>query len=145
MGVWKRFHRPLPPGFHWGVPPGGGHRLRAAIGRPVMAGGQWEMATISDVAAYTGVGVGTVSRVLNNSPKVSAATRARVRAAMEVLDYRPSPLARGLSRGRSHTIGVVVPFFTQASAVGLSSGRKMTPNSRSGIGRKSASQVRLSQ
>jgi LacI family transcriptional regulator len=75
------------------------------------------MATINDVAAYAGVGVGTVSRVLNNSPKLSEATRARVSAAMAALDYRPSPLARGLSRGRCHTLGVLVPFFTHASAV----------------------------
>ena len=75
------------------------------------------MATISDVAARAGVGLGTVSRVLNNSPKVSEATRARVMAAMEILDYRPSPLARGLSRGRCHTVGLLVPFFTHASAV----------------------------
>ena len=75
------------------------------------------MATISDVAAYAGVGLGTVSRVLNHSPRVSAATRAKVEAAMELLDYRPNPLARGLSRGRSHTIGLLVPFFTHASAV----------------------------
>jgi DNA-binding LacI/PurR family transcriptional regulator len=75
------------------------------------------MATIDDVAARAGVGVGTVSRVLNNSPKVSEATRQRVQEAMALLDYRPSPLARGLSRGRSHAIGAVVPFFTHASAV----------------------------
>ncbi|HEX4905207.1 MAG TPA: LacI family DNA-binding transcriptional regulator [Acidimicrobiales bacterium] len=75
------------------------------------------MATISDVAAHAGVGLGTVSRVLNNSPKVSVATRARVMAAMEILDYRPSPLARGLSRGRCHTVGLLVPLFTHASAV----------------------------
>ena len=75
------------------------------------------MATISDVAIAAGVGLGTVSRVLNGSPQVSDATRARVLAAIEALDYRPSPLARGLSRGRSETIGVLVPFFTQASAV----------------------------
>jgi DNA-binding LacI/PurR family transcriptional regulator len=75
------------------------------------------MATISDVAAHAGVGLGTVSRVLNGSSQVSDATRARVLAAIEALDYRPSPLARGLSRGRSQTIGVLVPFFTQASAV----------------------------
>lgn len=75
------------------------------------------MATISDVAAHAGVGLGTVSRVLNNSPKVSETTRSRVLAAMEILDYRPSPLARGLSRGRAHTVGLLVPFFTHASAV----------------------------
>ena len=44
-------------------------------------------------------------------------TRARVLAAIEVLDYRPNPLARGLSLGRCQTVGVVVPFFTHASAV----------------------------
>jgi DNA-binding LacI/PurR family transcriptional regulator len=75
------------------------------------------MATINDVAAHAGVGAGTVSRVLNDSPKVSETTRARVLAAIELLDYRPNPMAQGLSRGRCQTIGVVVPFFTHASAV----------------------------
>jgi DNA-binding LacI/PurR family transcriptional regulator len=75
------------------------------------------MATINDVAAHAGVGAGTVSRVLNDSPQVSASTRARVLAAIEVLDYRPNPMARGLSRGRCQTIGAVVPFFTHASAI----------------------------
>jgi LacI family transcriptional regulator len=75
------------------------------------------MPTINDVAAHAGVGSGTVSRVLNDSPQVSAATRARVLAAIEVLDYRPNPMARGLSRGRCQTIGAVVPFFTHSSAI----------------------------
>src|SRR5688572_27239581 len=75
------------------------------------------MVTIADVAAKAGVGAGTVSRVLNDSPQVSTATRARVLDAIEILDYRPNPLARGLSRGRCQTLGVVVPFFTHASAV----------------------------
>jgi DNA-binding LacI/PurR family transcriptional regulator len=75
------------------------------------------MVTISDVAAYAGVGVSTVSRVLNESPRVSADTRARVLAAIDALSYRPNPLAQGLSRGRCQTLGVVVPFFTHASAV----------------------------
>lgn len=75
------------------------------------------MATIADVAKHAGVGLGTVSRVLNGSPQVRAATRARVLEAIEALDYRPNPLARGLSRGRAQTLGVLVPFFTHASAV----------------------------
>jgi LacI family transcriptional regulator len=75
------------------------------------------MVTIADVAAAAGVGAGTVSRVLNNSPRVRSETRARVLAAIEQLDYRPNPLARGLSRGRPQTLGVIVPFFTHASAV----------------------------
>ena len=41
------------------------------------------MVTISDVAAYAGVGPSTVSRVLNDSPRVSDTTRARVRDACE--------------------------------------------------------------
>ena len=75
------------------------------------------MVTINDVAAHAGVGAGTVSRVLNDSPQVSPATRARVLAAIETLGYRPNPFARGLARGRCQTIGVVVPFFTHASAI----------------------------
>jgi DNA-binding LacI/PurR family transcriptional regulator len=73
--------------------------------------------TIADVAGHAGVGAGTVSRVLNNSSKVSDATRERVLASIAELEYHPSPLARGLSRGRCQTVGVVVPFFTQPSAI----------------------------
>jgi DNA-binding LacI/PurR family transcriptional regulator len=73
--------------------------------------------TIKDVAARAGVGAGTVSRVLNDSPAVSPATRDRVLNAMAALDYRPNPLAQRLSRGHCQTLGVVVPFFTHASAV----------------------------
>lgn len=75
------------------------------------------MATIADVAKHAGVGLGTVSRVLNSSPQVRESTRAKVLDAIAALDYRPNPLARGLSRGRCQTLGVVVPFFTHASAV----------------------------
>lgn len=75
------------------------------------------MATIAEVAARAGVGAGTVSRVLNGSPKVAEATRARVLATIEELGYRPNPLAQGLSRGRCRTLGVVVPYFTTPSPV----------------------------
>jgi LacI family transcriptional regulator len=75
------------------------------------------MATITDVAKRAKVGVGTVSRVLNDSPLVRPETRQRVLRAMEELEYRPSRTARGLSSGRTHLIGVLVPFFTEPSAV----------------------------
>ncbi|HET7647712.1 MAG TPA: LacI family DNA-binding transcriptional regulator [Gaiellaceae bacterium] len=74
-------------------------------------------ATITDVAARAGVGVGTVSRVLNGRSNVRPVTRAKVLEAIEALKYRPSPLARNLSLRRTHVIGVVVPFFTSHSAV----------------------------
>ncbi|MDQ1248019.1 MAG: LacI family transcriptional regulator [Actinomycetota bacterium] len=64
-------------------------------------------ATIADVARRAGVGVGTVSRVLNNRPKVRPATRARVLTAIEELDYVPSETARRLSLGRTQTIAVL--------------------------------------
>jgi LacI family transcriptional regulator len=72
---------------------------------------------IRDVAERAGVGVGTVSRVLNESPGVADATRVRVRAVMDELGYRPSPTARNLSLGRTQTLGVIAPFFTSPSVV----------------------------
>jgi DNA-binding LacI/PurR family transcriptional regulator len=74
-------------------------------------------ATIADVATRAGVGVATVSRVLNGHASVRPTTRARVLDAIDALNYRPSPLARNLSLRRTHVIGVVVPFFTSPSAV----------------------------
>jgi len=74
-------------------------------------------ATIADVARYAGVGVGTVSRVLNDQPKVSPATRARVRAAIKALDYVPSTNARRLSSGRTRTIAVVSTHLVSPSVV----------------------------
>jgi DNA-binding LacI/PurR family transcriptional regulator len=73
--------------------------------------------TIRDVARHAGVSVATVSRVLNDMPIVSLATRDRVRGAMEELGYRRSATARSLSIGRSQAIGVVAPFFTTLSVV----------------------------
>ena len=75
------------------------------------------MTTIARVAALAGVGVGTVSRVLNDSGAVSPATRRRVQEAIDALDYEPSAAARALSTGRTLAIGVVAPFVTRASVV----------------------------
>lgn len=73
--------------------------------------------TIRDVARHAGVGVGTVSRVLNDSPMVSEETRQKVQTAIQALDYSPSSVARRLSRGRSMAIAVIAPFFTRRSYV----------------------------
>jgi LacI family transcriptional regulator len=74
-------------------------------------------ATIAKVAQHAGVGVGTVSRVLNGSPAVSEGTRRRVLDSIAALDYRPNAVARALSTGRTMAVGVVAPFFTQPSVV----------------------------
>ncbi|GAA1924915.1 LacI family DNA-binding transcriptional regulator [Microbacterium aoyamense] len=63
---------------------------------------------MADVAARAGVSGQTVSRVVNDSPRVDPATRARVEAAMLDLGYRPHRAARALRTGRSQTIGLVV-------------------------------------
>lgn len=75
------------------------------------------MTTIRDVAKRAGVGVGTVSRVLNQHPAVSDATRAAVQEAIASLNYTPNPSARRLSSGRTLTIAIIVPFFTRPSFV----------------------------
>ncbi|NOZ70852.1 MAG: LacI family transcriptional regulator [Chloroflexi bacterium] len=73
--------------------------------------------TIYDVAERAGVGIATVSRVLNNSSRVRAETRARVLAAMEELGYEPSPLAQRRPQRRPLALAVIVPFFTRPSFV----------------------------
>ena len=75
------------------------------------------MATIAEVARQAGVGVATVSRVLNGSPAVREETRRRVLSAIAELGYAPNPAARALSTGRTLSIGVVAPFFTRPSVI----------------------------
>ncbi len=74
--------------------------------------------TIRDVARTAGVGVGTVSRVLNNSTRVSPETQEKVLSAIRVLGFRRSAVARQLSTGIQHrNIGVILPFVTHPSFV----------------------------
>lgn len=66
--------------------------------------------TIKDVAARAGVSKATVSKYLNVSHgySVAPATRKRIEEAIEELEFRPSALARGLTRGATMTIGLVM-------------------------------------
>ncbi len=63
--------------------------------------------TIHEIARRAGVGVGTVSRVLNDSPNVSETTRAAVRKVMDELHYRPKMAAKTLRTRRSGAIAFV--------------------------------------
>ncbi|MFI1420198.1 LacI family DNA-binding transcriptional regulator [Streptomyces sp. NPDC020731] len=65
--------------------------------------------TLEEVAARAGVGRGTVSRVINGSPRVSDATRAAVEAAVSELGYVPNTAARALAANRTDAIALVVP------------------------------------
>jgi DNA-binding LacI/PurR family transcriptional regulator len=75
------------------------------------------VATIRDVARRAGVGVGTVSRVLNGSPSVSGDTRRRVQCAIDELHFVPNLSARRLSTGRTGEIAVIAPFFTRPAFI----------------------------
>jgi LacI family transcriptional regulator len=72
--------------------------------------------TIADVATRAGVGMSTVSRVLNGG-QVSAPARERVLTAIDDLGYRPQASARALVTGATGTLALVIPFVTHPSAV----------------------------
>ncbi len=63
--------------------------------------------TIDDVAMLAGVSVRTVSRVINNSPKVGEATRAKILQIITELNYQPNAQARGLAARRSFLLGMI--------------------------------------
>lgn len=68
--------------------------------------------TIYDLAREARVGIGTVSRCLNNHPHVSARTRSRVLAVVKRLNYQPHAQAQRLASRRTNTISVIIPSFT---------------------------------
>jgi len=75
--------------------------------------------TIHDIARALGIDSSTVSRALNDSPRVSKATKDRVLAKAEALGYQRNMLASNLRKNITNTIGVVVPrisrhFFSSA-------------------------------
>jgi LacI family transcriptional regulator len=72
-----------------------------------MTSGRARPATIGDVARLAGVSRQTVSRVLNDLPRVRPETRDRVLAAVSRLGYRPNVMAQRLAGGRSKVVGVV--------------------------------------
>ncbi len=84
--------------------------------------------TITDVAAHAGVSKATVSAVLNDAGSVRIATRERVRAAIEALDYRPAVSAgaaaprAGSPRGVGRTIGLLIKESENPYYVGLEAG-----------------------
>ena len=65
--------------------------------------------TIKDVAKRAGVSIATVSNVINGTRFVSNELQTRVRAAVEELGYHPSSVGRSLRKGKSYSIGVLLP------------------------------------
>ncbi|WUH95942.1 LacI family transcriptional regulator [Streptomyces sp. NBC_00433] len=65
--------------------------------------------TLEEVALRAGVGRGTVSRVINGSPRVSDRAKAAVEAAIAELGYVPNRAARALAGNRTDAIALVIP------------------------------------
>jgi LacI family transcriptional regulator len=70
--------------------------------------------TLQDVARTAGVSLATVDRVLNRRPGVHAETAERVRAAIDVLKYRPDRFAARLARGREYKFQFILPSGNNA-------------------------------
>lgn len=70
------------------------------------------MSNIRDVAKLSGHSVSTVSRVINHRGYVSKTTKQEILKAMEQVDYHPNDVARALSTGKTHTVGVVLPYIS---------------------------------
>ncbi|WP_347861057.1 LacI family DNA-binding transcriptional regulator [Salimicrobium sp. PL1-032A] len=64
---------------------------------------------MKDVAKEAGVGLGTVSRVLNNNGPVKQSTRLKVEQAIERLKYRPNEVARNFKMQQSRSVALIVP------------------------------------
>ncbi|MCL6549763.1 MAG: substrate-binding domain-containing protein [Acidothermus cellulolyticus] len=93
---------PLSPGLlralqRWGIVPQAGYR-HPSHGSP----------TLEEVAAHAGVSRATVSRVVNDSPRVSPAVREAVLRSIEELGYVPNRAARTLVTRRTDTIALVI-------------------------------------
>lgn len=67
--------------------------------------------TIKDVAKYAGVGIGTVSRVINNEKAVGEKTRSKVLGAMQELNYSPNKMASQLRKNKTKIIALLVPII----------------------------------
>jgi len=69
--------------------------------------------TIHDIARELNISASTVSRALNDNPRISLKTREKIKALANSLGYRPNTLASNLRNKKSNTIGIVVPLINR--------------------------------
>ncbi len=65
--------------------------------------------TIHDIARELNITASTVSRALNDNPRISKGTRKRVQKLAEKLNYQPNPIASNLRKGKGNSLGVIIP------------------------------------
>ena len=75
------------------------------------------MVSIKDVAKHAGVAISTVSKVLNNYPNISEATRKKVHAAVEELNFVPNSVAAALSSKQSGRVALIVDLNVTTQAI----------------------------
>ncbi|HZL12465.1 MAG TPA: LacI family DNA-binding transcriptional regulator [Prolixibacteraceae bacterium] len=69
--------------------------------------------TIHDIARELKISASTVSRALNDNPRISLKTKEKIKAVADSLGYRPNTLASNLRNKKSNTIGIVVPLINR--------------------------------
>ena len=69
--------------------------------------------TIHDIARELKISASTVSRALNDNPRISLKTKEKIKVVADQLGYRPNTLASNLRNKKSNTIGIVVPLINR--------------------------------
>jgi LacI family transcriptional regulator len=75
---------------------------------------QGKPTTIKEIAQLLGISVSTVSRALHDHPSIGLTTRAKVKKLAAELSYEPNQTAIFLQKGKTHTIGVILPELSEA-------------------------------
>lgn len=73
-----------------------------------------EKVTIYDISKKLKISAATVSRALNNNPKISEKTRALVAKTATEMNYKQNRLAQALKNGRTNNVGVIVPYINRS-------------------------------
>jgi len=73
-----------------------------------------EKVTIYDISKKLNISAATVSRALNNNPKISQKTRELVLKTAAKMNYKQNRLAQALKSGRTNNVGVIVPFINRS-------------------------------
>ncbi|RCX12719.1 LacI family transcriptional regulator [Anaerobacterium chartisolvens] len=75
--------------------------------------------TVKDVARHAEVSASTVSRVINDDPRISEKTKRRVMESIKILRYKINNIARSLKTNRTHSIGFICPELPNAFFMGI--------------------------
>ncbi len=89
--------------------------------------------TIRDIAKRAGVSHTTVSRALNDHPRISRTKKDEIKRLAQAMDYVPNLMARGLNIQRSETLGVVVSFLGDPFATEILRGIENVANEEKSV------------